>query len=265
MDHKAVRENLDIISAILEEWSASGKVETLEYDILLERIKTLYEEVKFGRYEKQAGEVRRTETTDPYGNESDRRNVSPYRVAEKTPSNPAMSGRRNAARALYAEEGYAVKGPNPAPAASGTDDGTKPEGDITLESVTSEPAAEKDMERNSVSAVRDTPSRQVLGEVIGRSRPTIADTLNAAALGAGSVLGREKVSSLRSSIGINDQYMFVRDLFGGDREAYEECIETLDGFTCIEDAMIYIHDEYAWNADHKSAAALCDMLAAKLV
>lgn len=265
MNHKRVRENLNVISEILEGWSAAGKVDTLEYDILLDRLKTLYEEVKFGRGDKTEDEIGRVETTALPEEEAARSEGLRGRVPEKTESIPASGVRRNAARALYGEEEYAAEGSNPAQSASGTNDGARQEEDITFESVASKPITERDTERNSASTVRDTSFRQVLGEVIGKSRPTIADTLNVSAVGVGSVLGREKVSSLRGSIGINDRYMFVRDLFGGDTEAYEKCIDALDGFASIEDAMLYIHDEYAWNSEDKSAAALCDMLAAKLM
>ena len=80
-----------------------------------------------------------------------------------------------------------------------------------------------------------------------------------------SVLGHEKAGSLRRMIGLNDRYMFIRDLFGGDADAYEEALSRLDGFTSIEDAMLFIHDRYGWNSSSEAALLLSDMLARKLL
>ena len=59
--------------------------------------------------------------------------------------------------------------------------------------------------------------------------------------------------------------MFIRDRFGGDADAYEEALSRLDGFTSIEDAMLFIHDRYGWNSSSEAALLLSDMLARKLL
>ena len=107
--------------------------------------------------------------------------------------------------------------------------------------------------------------RPVLGEVMGTGVRTFADTLNAPVADVASVLGHEKAGSLRRMIGLNDRYMFIRDLFGGDADAYEEALSRLDGFTSIEDAMLFIHDRYGWNSSSEAALLLSDMLARKLL
>ena len=54
---------------------------------------------------------------------------------------------------------------------------------------------------------------------MGTGVRTFADTLNAPVADVASVLGHEKAGSLRRMIGLNDRYMFIRDLFGGDADA----------------------------------------------
>ncbi|MFR7708471.1 MAG: hypothetical protein ACLUZZ_05220 [Alistipes inops] len=100
---------------------------------------------------------------------------------------------------------------------------------------------------------------------MGTGVRTFADTLNAPVADVASVLGHEKAGSLRRMIGLNDRYMFIRDLFGGDADAYEEALSRLDGFTSIEDAMLFIHDRYGWNSSSEAALLLSDMLARKLL
>ena len=49
----------------------------------------------------------------------------------------------------------------------------------------------------------------------------------------------EPVTDLRRAIGINDKFLMIRDLFGGDAAAYEAAIGTLNGFDDFDECMIY--------------------------
>ena len=47
MDHTVAREDLKVISGLLEDWNRKGSIDTLEYDLLLDKIKSLYQAVRF--------------------------------------------------------------------------------------------------------------------------------------------------------------------------------------------------------------------------
>ena len=70
--------------------------------------------------------------------------------------------------------------------------------------------------------------------------------------------------SLRRTIGINDKIILMRDLFGGNNEYYNRVISKLDSFDSLDDAMIYIHDNYHWNSKSEGARLLVELLARKL-
>jgi hypothetical protein len=70
--------------------------------------------------------------------------------------------------------------------------------------------------------------------------------------------------SLRRTIGVNDKIILMRDLFGGNNEYYDRVITKLDSFDSLEDAMIYIHDNYHWNTQSEGARLLVELLARKL-
>ena len=48
MNHTVAEEDLKVISGLLEEWRKTGRLGGLEYDLLLDKIKSLYETVRFG-------------------------------------------------------------------------------------------------------------------------------------------------------------------------------------------------------------------------
>lgn len=70
--------------------------------------------------------------------------------------------------------------------------------------------------------------------------------------------------SLRQSIGLNDKYILMRDLFAGDADYYESAISTLDEFDNLDEAMLYIHDNFRWSPNSEGARLLMELLACKL-
>ncbi|MBP3439772.1 MAG: hypothetical protein J6K24_00775 [Tidjanibacter sp.] len=70
--------------------------------------------------------------------------------------------------------------------------------------------------------------------------------------------------SLRNTIGVNDKIILMRDLFNGNSEYYDRVINTLDSFDSLDEAMIYIHDNYHWNPQTEGARLLVELLAHKL-
>jgi hypothetical protein len=60
------------------------------------------------------------------------------------------------------------------------------------------------------------------------------------------------LKSLREGIGLNDRFLFIRELFQNNSDKFEQFITTLDEFSTIEDAVKFLKQNYKWN---KSEAA----------
>ena len=269
MNHTVAEEDLKVISGLLEEWRKTGRLGGLEYDLLLDKIKSLYETVRFGGGQHDEStpcrEAASVGSLEPEPSVS--AGVFPLEPTEAHTAAYQRPG-GTTVRALYDDgEGMArietvhryfvtepVAAENLQGAAEGTDDRAEALPTVPCEADTPDCG----------SNLSDT-RRPVLGEVMGTGVRTFADTLNAPVADVASVLGHEKAGSLRRMIGLNDRYMFIRDLFGGDADAYEEALSRLDGFTSIEDAMLFIHDRYGWNSSSEAALLLSDMLARKLL
>ena len=106
-------------------------------------------------------------------------------------------------------------------------------------------------------------SGAVLGEVINHNVQTLADTIAPPRDVASELRRSEHVTDLRRAIGINDKFLMIRDLFGGDAAAYEAAIGTLNGFDDFDECMIYIAENYAWNANSDGAKFLMELLERK--
>ncbi len=103
----------------------------------------------------------------------------------------------------------------------------------------------------------------VLGEVINHDVQTLADTIVPPRDMASELRRSEPVTDLRKAIGLNDRFLLIRDLFGGDGDAYEQAIEALNGCGDFDDCMIFIAEHYAWNPNSDGAKLMMELLERK--
>ena len=92
---------------------------------------------------------------------------------------------------------------------------------------------------------------------------TLADTL-AAPTPLADEINHSRLRSLRNGIGLNDKFLMIRDLFDGDGNAYEEAINALDELETLDDCMIHIIENYAWNPDSEGSKFIMQLLERKL-
>ena len=67
-----------------------------------------------------------------------------------------------------------------------------------------------------------------------------------------SKLQTAPLSSIVSGIGLNDKFLFIRELFNGDNALYSSAIRNLDTADSLDDALNYIHRHFEW--DEKNEA-----------
>ena len=114
------------------------------------------------------------------------------------------------------------------------------------------PVAKPIVEEKPQTLADAIPATQTLADVI--AAPTaLAEEINNA-----------RVRSLRDGIGLNDKFLMIRDLFDGDGEAYEEAINALDELETLDDCMIHIIENYAWNPDSEGSKFIMQLLERKL-
>ena len=105
---------------------------------------------------------------------------------------------------------------------------------------------------------------RVLGEVLGGDVHTLADTIAAPKDMASEIVRKERITDLKQAIGINDKFLLLRDLFGGDTERYERTIDRLNEFDDLDDCIIYISENYDWNPSSDGVRFLMELLERKL-
>ncbi len=95
--------------------------------------------------------------------------------------------------------------------------------------------------------------QQEVNETISSQQESVNDKLKNLS-GHKEVASRIKegpIKDLRRAIGINDQYLFINELFRGDQTMYERSIKTINGFNIYAEAELWIKRELklklGWN------------------
>ncbi|MDR2890156.1 MAG: hypothetical protein LBV18_00875 [Alistipes sp.] len=260
----AIRKKLAKVTAIVEGWcggdgaAAGCGVDALERDLALELLRDIYAAIKFEKTPCVEAEPK-TEPEEP------QRCSAPEAAEECSEAEPTP--RQDPETRNVPEPETEPKEPQPdktpepdkAPEPAAAPEPVKAPRTVGPEIIRSLYGSDAP---ETIGDTLGAVKKQTLGETLGESRGQVrGETLRTT---ADRDLAATKCTSLRSAIGINDRFLMIRDMFGGDGAAFDECIATLDGFTDLDSAVIHIHDTYGWSADSAGAMRLVRLLESKL-
>jgi hypothetical protein len=82
-------------------------------------------------------------------------------------------------------------------------------------------------------------------------------------------LQAKPVEDLQKSIGINERFLFLNELFNGNPQHYSEAISRLNSFTNLQDAKSFLNDnllvKYAWNKSSTAYLELSKLIERRLM
>jgi len=79
------------------------------------------------------------------------------------------------------------------------------------------------------------------------------------------ILRSKPLSSLDEAIGINDKFLFIREIFNGNTDSYNEAIQKLEKVGNISDAMAVIMGYAGDNSGNEAVAQLVDLIKRKFI
>jgi hypothetical protein len=104
------------------------------------------------------------------------------------------------------------------------------------------------------------PEPQRLADVMAKNVTTLADKMAEEVPTAAF----NRITEIRKAIGINDKFLLIRDLFGGDANLYEDTITHLDEYDDLDECMIFIVENFRWDPDSEGAKLLVSLIERKL-
>ena len=78
------------------------------------------------------------------------------------------------------------------------------------------------------------------------------------------IIKSKPISSLRNAIGLNDRFLLIRELFGGDKDKYEQAIARLEECASVDDAKAIISEYSNPDDENEAMVLLLDLVKRKL-
>ncbi len=78
-----------------------------------------------------------------------------------------------------------------------------------------------------------------------------------------SKIKKSPIADLKAAIGINEKFLFINELFGGDLAAYNEAVDKLNAFQSIEEAanlLENLHQKRKWQEDSPAFLMLSELV-----
>lgn len=107
---------------------------------------------------------------------------------------------------------------------------------------------------------------KILNDTFEKEKRSLNDKLTAPAekKNLAALHARKKSGSIRSSINLNQRFMFTRELFNGDSQAFNQALDQLDGFDSYNAAQAHCMQQYAsryqWDENDEATQEFLDIL-----
>ena len=98
--------------------------------------------------------------------------------------------------------------------------------------------------------VLEKNEKKVFGEQFSKE-PSLHDKLSEAAHVSSRIKGMP-ITNLRSAIGLNDRFMFTRELFGNDSGKFDLTVDTIDQLSTFLEAIEHLEQNYKWTKNETS-------------
>jgi len=122
--------------------------------------------------------------------------------------------------------------------------------EILEELATEAVAAEEIKESFLLEPEPDPNDKKIIGEQFNKE-PSLNDRLSSMN-NNGTKVKSQPISSLKSSIGLNDKFLFTRELFGNVNAKFETTIEAIDNANSIVEAIEHLEQNYKWQRNETS-------------
>lgn len=227
---------------ILEQSERTGALTLIEKDVVLNNLRDVYAEIKFGVDEIVSTEHVAAKVVAPV--------VEPTTEPTTEPSEePEVEVE------LLFEEDEEDQDPVAEPTVA---EPTVTEPTVAEPTVVEAAKAEPKSRHSAILSLYEDKAAPVVGELFGDT-PSVADAIACPK----AVAQAAPVKTLRNAIGVADKFMMIQELFDGNNEAYEQAIDALEAQTSLDNCLVYIAEHYTWRAQSQAAQLMMELLQRK--
>jgi len=126
---------------------------------------------------------------------------------------------------------------------------------IVIEEITIEtPIVEKNIEPEAFTPIEEPTKEEVIAEIPPKIDTTVKENQSIFQSNndkdLGSKLGKKPIMNISSAIGINDRFLFVKELFKNDISLYNSTIQTLNASQNFDTALQHIQSNFEWDFEN---------------
>ncbi|MCX7953973.1 MAG: hypothetical protein N3A01_02155 [Bacteroidales bacterium] len=99
---------------------------------------------------------------------------------------------------------------------------------------------------------------KILAEALATNKSTLADLLSSS-LKHKDITALEQlkpINDLKKAISLNDKMMFIKEIFNGNAEKYNECLEKINNSQSLEEALNFLNNNITVNKENNSTLQL---------
>ena len=78
-----------------------------------------------------------------------------------------------------------------------------------------------------------------------------------------SKMQSKPIQDIASAISLNDKFIFIRELFNGNKEQYLETIQVLNNFDTYENALSFLQENFDWDEENPNFERLIELVKRK--
>jgi hypothetical protein len=218
------------IGELISRMNAEDPVPLVEIDIVLDKIRNLYEDVTaLKAIDYPSVRPGDTYAKEPDGKQPARKKKSEREVGKMVP--PAINE---------------VQASKEIPEPAGIRQETQPD----------HTGPEDSGEQPAILADKFKGEKKFINESLGE---------NGTRQDLSSKLKSKPIKDIGTALGLNDRFKLINELFNGDEKSYHQTIGILDGASNFNEAFNYISTSYDWDMEDDSVQMLLDLVRRKFI
>ena len=103
-------------------------------------------------------------------------------------------------------------------------------------------------------------TKEIIAEKYSKNQQLINEKLAHHKKDISGQLQSKSLKNIEEAIGVNEKFLFVRELFNGDTETFQKTIRVLNNASNFNEAFNYIHSTFDWNLENEAAQKLLDLV-----
>jgi hypothetical protein len=128
------------------------------------------------------------------------------------------------------------------------------------ETIIQQPVKKPVVEQASLFGGNGSSGVKTLGEQLGQNKTSLNEALAQKAAPQDITSRLKPVTDIKAAIGVGDRFLYIRELFGGSTDTFDETINHLNSLHSYTDAQTYLSANIGWDVTSGTVASFLNVV-----